>query len=73
VLLSIYNKNKDKNMDMQFRYIILNDADHEAREHCKQFESLNQARDYFNHYKLGMTHIIYDLNTAVGVTYPEYN
>jgi len=56
---------------MQFRYIILNDADHEAREHNKQFESLNQARDYFNHYKLGMTHIIYDLNTAVGVTYPE--
>ena len=60
-------------MAMQFRYIILNDADHEAREHCKLFESLNQARDYFNHYKLGMTHIIYDLNTAVGVTYPEYN
>tara|TARA_R110002153_G_scaffold204104_1_gene357004 strand:+ start:1085 stop:1258 length:174 start_codon:yes stop_codon:yes gene_type:complete len=56
---------------MQFRYIILNDADHEAREYNKQFETLTQARDYFNVNKLGMTHIIYDLTTAVGVTYPE--
>ena len=57
---------------MQFRYIILNDQDHEAREHNKQFECVNQAREYYSLHNLGMTHIIYDLENAPGVTYPEY-
>ena len=49
---------------MQFKYITLNDADHEDNQFVKQFETLQECKDHMDKNRLYMTHIIYDLSTA---------
>ena len=54
---------------MQYRYIVIDDTGF-GKQHGEQFETVQQAFDFVNQHRLGVTHLVYDLKSA-GVVHPK--